>query len=115
MRNVVKTVSSLPERFSNRVIVDINDQDIDIVARNAIFLLVFHTSPHDKHAVDCVLHLWYSALIPQDCNDRLAEPRHLIEEVCSKIQSKAADTILGKTWKFPGKKSSLRLVLKKQA
>lgn len=114
MRNVVKTVASLPQTFSSRVTVDINDRDVDIVARNAILLLLFHTSSDVEGAASSALHLWYSALIPQDCIDRLAEPRRLIEEVCIKIQNKAADAILGKTWRFPDKKSSLRLVLKKQ-
>lgn len=114
MRNIVKTVASLPETFHSQIIVDINDRHVDTVARNAILLLLIHTSLDVESAAHCVLHLWYSTLITQDCHDRLAGPRRLIEEVCSKNQDEPADTFLEKTWEFPDKKSTLTFVFQKK-
>lgn len=61
---MVKTIASLPEGFSSGLRVDINDQDMDIVARNIIYLLLFYTIDDAEEAADCVLHLWYSTLVP---------------------------------------------------
>lgn len=110
---MIKTVADLPTCYSGRLNIDINDQDMDIVARNIIFLLLSYTSTddNDSDTVECVLHLWYSALLPQSCLDKLASIRRLIEEVCSRIKDKPAAAVLGKTWTFPTRKGSIRVVL----
>ncbi|ROW09323.1 hypothetical protein VPNG_05867 [Cytospora leucostoma] len=78
LRNVVKTIASLPEGFSSGLKVDINDLDMDIVARNIIFLLLFYTLEDGEEAAECVLHLWYSTLIPPWCLLKLDSLKDLI-------------------------------------
>lgn len=113
LRNIVKTVASVPESSANKFSVDVNDRDFDIVSRNAILLLVAFVAENDVQAVDCMIHVWYSAMISRDHMELLCGPvRKLVEDVCSKITSKAPGTVLGKTWRF--KSSSLRLVLTKE-
>ncbi|RMZ42089.1 hypothetical protein AFCA_006832 [Aspergillus flavus] len=64
LRNLVKTIASLPERYCGRIHVDINDRDETVVARNLIFLLVaFHLPP--DIASEAIIHLWYSAFLPE--------------------------------------------------
>lgn len=111
---MVKTVASLPERFSSGLSVDINDRDMDIVARNIIFLLLFYTVEDGVEAAECVLHLWYSALIPQTCLPKLEALKSLIEDVCSVSRHRSAHTILAKTWTFAQGRGSLRIVLTKE-
>ncbi|BAE60335.1 unnamed protein product [Aspergillus oryzae RIB40] len=64
LRNLVKTIASLPEWYCGRIHVDINDRDETVVARNLIFLLVaFHLPP--DIASEAIIHLWYSAFLPE--------------------------------------------------
>lgn len=113
LRNVVKTITSLPKGFSKGLSVDINDRDMDIVARNIIFLLLFYTIEDGEEAAECVLHLWYSALIPQACLQKLGKLGDLIGDVCSKIKNKPAHTLLGKIWTFAQGKGFFRVLLAK--
>lgn len=115
LRNVLKTVSALPEKFTGLVTVDINDIDIDIVIRNAIFLLVLNTVPDATKAAECVIHLWYSALVTPECITHLKEAQRLVQEVCTELTTQGPETSLAKTWTFPLTKSSLQLTLKKKA
>ncbi|KUI70772.1 Histone-lysine N-methyltransferase SMYD3 [Cytospora mali] len=114
LRNVVKTITSLPEGFSSGLNIDINDRDMDIVARNIIFLLLCYTIDDGEEAAECVLHLWYSTLIPEKCLQKLDILENLIGDVCSKIKTKPAHTILGRTWTFAQGKGSVRVVLIKE-
>jgi hypothetical protein len=113
LRNVVRTITSLPKGFSGGLSVHINDRDMDIVARNIIFLLLFYTIEDAEEAAECVLHLWYSALIPQTCLQTLSKLGDLIGDVCSKIKNKPDHSMLGKTWTFAQGKGSLRVLLNK--
>jgi hypothetical protein len=91
-----------------------NDRDLDIVARNAIMLLIALVVDNIDEAVDCMIHVWYSALIRKsDLNILQQRIRPLIESVCDKIKSKAPGSRLGKTWTFGQR--SLRLVLEKSS
>ena len=63
LRNVVKTVASLPNDYSKTVSLVINDRDFDIVARNVIMLLIVLVVSDPIQAVDCLLHIWYSTLV----------------------------------------------------
>lgn len=113
LRNVFTSVASIPERYSNPLHIHINDRDFDIVARNAIILLISLTVPKTSEAVECMIHIWYSAQIRQSNLDIVrGSVRPLIEDVCKKIASKPAARVLGKTWTFQS--SSLRLVLTKE-
>ncbi|ROW01851.1 hypothetical protein VMCG_05583 [Cytospora schulzeri] len=113
LRNVLRTITSLPEGFSSGLTIDINDRDMDIVARNIIFLLMLCTIDDGEEAAACVLHLWYSTLIPPFCLERLGRLEDLIGDVCSKIKNKPAHALLGKTWTFAQARGSLRVLLSK--
>lgn len=107
----MKTVAELPDSFEGKCEVIVNDHDFDIVARNAIFLLTALQLGSEK-AVPMILHLWYSALIPDAIFRSFQEyivP--IIQDVCAKIHNKPLESLQAKTWKFGTR--SLRLVLKK--
>lgn len=110
-RNVVKTVASLSANHKGKCQITMNDKDFDIVARNAIMLLVaLHYEP--EVAVPMIIHIWYSALLPSQMVQSLqANILPLIEDVCGKIANKAHDSLQAKTFVMHGR--TLRLVLKK--
>ncbi|KNG89153.1 hypothetical protein ANOM_002986 [Aspergillus nomiae NRRL 13137] len=64
LRNLVKTIVSLPGSYRGRIHIDINDRDETVVARNLVFLLVAFHLPPDVASV-AILHLWYSAFLPE--------------------------------------------------
>lgn len=112
LRNVVKTMAQLPASCDQPIKITMNDRDLDIVARNAIMLLVAFTADSQNEAIDCMIHIWYSAFIRKYDLDILQQRiRPLIEKVCDKIKDKPANSALGKTWTFGQR--SLRLVLEK--
>lgn len=114
LRNVVKAIAQLPSSYNQSVEITMNDRDLDIVARNAIMLLVALVVDNIDEAIDCIIHIWYSALIRKSDLDILQQQiRPLIESVCEKIKSKAPSSLLGKTWTFGER--SLRLVLEKSS
>jgi len=111
------------ETYRNTLHATANDQEFEVVARNVVILLYILTSLEDGEprdtdrntdTVESVIHLWYSAFLPEDLADgcrRLVKP--LFAEVCSDIRDKPASTMLGKTWEF-GSQNNLRLVLSKE-
>ncbi|KAK5133101.1 hypothetical protein LTR08_008211 [Meristemomyces frigidus] len=112
-RNVIQTIASVPQGYDQSLHAHINDKDFDIVARNAIMLLVLLTVPDTDKAAECVVHIWYSACIRQTDLDILRDQvRPLVEDICKKIVGKKVGTMLGKTWPFANR--ALRLVLKKE-
>ncbi len=106
------SLAGLPASYTGHCEVVVNDRDPDVVARNAILLLVaLHFSP--EVATSTMLHVWYSALISTDMLRSLQDSiLPLIQDVCIKIQAKPAQSLLSKTWTFGSR--SLRLVLTKQ-
>lgn len=103
----------IPTAYDQSLNVHINDRDFDVVARNAIMLLVLLTAEDTAAAVECTIHIWYSAQIRETDMDLLrSSVLPLITDVCSKISSKAPGAVLGKTWIFGDR--SLRLVLTKK-
>jgi hypothetical protein len=80
------------------------------VARNLILLLVALVVQNSDEAIDCIIHLWYSALVRESDIDILNNQiRPLIQDVYEKVKNKSPNTILGKTWTFGSR--SLRIVL----
>ena len=109
---MVKSLTGIPATYMGHCEVVVNDKDPDIVARNAILLLVaLRFSP--EVATPMMLHIWYSALVPAEM---LRSLQHsvlpLIQKVCKKIQAKPAQSLLSKVWNFGTR--SLRLVLTKE-
>ena len=110
LRNVVKTIAQLPASYKQPLDVTLNDRDFDIVARNAILLLIGLVVEDIDKAADCMLHIWYSALIRKaDLRILRKRIRPLIMGVCEQIVGKAQGSMLAKTWRFGQR--SLRLVL----
>ncbi|KAK3324964.1 hypothetical protein B0H66DRAFT_511247 [Apodospora peruviana] len=115
VRNIVKTIAQLPSSYVQRVDVTMNDRDIDIVARNVILLLVALVVDDVDAAINCIIHVWYSARICKSHLDVLQQRiRPLIQTVCDKIKSKPPESLQAKTWSF-GEQRSLRLVLTKSS
>ncbi|KAI4222628.1 MAG: hypothetical protein L6R40_008569 [Gallowayella cf. fulva] len=112
IRNVIKSLTKVPATYTGHCEVVINDKDPDIVARNAILLLVaIYFSP--EVATSIMLHIWYSALVSAEMLRSLQNSvLPLIQEVCKKIQAKSAQSLLSKVWTFGTR--SLRLVLTKE-
>ncbi|KAI6080278.1 hypothetical protein F4821DRAFT_273945 [Hypoxylon rubiginosum] len=110
IRNTILSIANLPPTYHGPLNVTINDREIDIVARNVIFLLAFFVEEDSITASEHVLHIWYSALLTEPCSSLLYRKlKPFIEDICIKIAKKPASTLLGKTWRFG--ESSLRLVL----
>ena len=91
-----------------------NDLDLDIVTRNTIMLILLLAVEDTEAAVDCVLHIWYSAQISEEHLALLSTTVHpLIRDICTKIALRPDGKLQGKTWSFSNRR--LRLVLTKQA
>jgi hypothetical protein len=104
-------LNGVPKSFTGCCRVVINDVDFDVVARNAIMLLVaFQFEP--KKAADIMLHVWYSALLPREMIGSLQSSiKPLVQDICNKIKNKPEASLQAKTWKKDTR--SLRLVLEK--
>ena len=77
-------------------------------------LLIALTVEQVNEAVDCIIHIWYSALVRGSDIDILqGRIRPLIEDVCEKIKDKTPGRLLAKTWTF--NQCSLRVVLEKSS
>lgn len=76
-----------------------------------ILLVSLHYEPAE--ATPILIHIWYSALIPEQILRSLCDNiLPLIEDVCAKVESLEDNTRIGRTWKFGSK--SLHLVLTKE-
>lgn len=104
------SVANLPPSYRGPLNIVINDMEIDVVARNLIFLLIFFVEDNPIAAAEYVLHVWYSALLTTPCSYMLVNKlKPMIEDVCKKTTRKIGSVLLAKTWKFG--ESSLRLAL----
>ncbi|KAI1305140.1 hypothetical protein F5Y03DRAFT_406688 [Xylaria venustula] len=102
------------ESYRSPLHIVINDHDIDVVARNLIFLLIMFVEEDPNTAADAMLHVWYSALVTESCYSLLQKKlKPIVEEVCSKIAGKDGRIFIGKTWVFGS--NSLRLILTQES
>jgi len=86
------------------------DFGLDIVARNTIMLLIALVVDNMDEAVDCMIHIWYSALIRKSDLDLLQRwIRPLVTEVCEKIKDKGPTALLTETWQFGQRSPTLVL------
>jgi hypothetical protein len=114
LRNVIKTIAQLPEGHDKSVSITINDHDFDIVARNVIMLLIALTAEDQDEAIDCIIHIWYSAFIRKSDLDIIQQRvRPLIANTCEEQKEKSADHSIVTTWEFG--RWSLKLDLQKSA
>lgn len=78
-----------------------------------MLLIAFVVKEVDK-AAECIIHIWYSALIRQSDFDILQQQiRPMIENVCQKTEGMPGSSLFSKTWAFGDR--SLKLVLQKPA
>jgi len=63
IRNVIKTIACLPTSSTQSTELYINDIDLDVVARNLILLLIGLVVEDDIEAIECMIHVWYSAFL----------------------------------------------------
>lgn len=99
LRNVVKTLVSMPSDCKSKVEMVINDREFDIAARNIILMLVALVVEEDQAAIECMIHLWYSPLIrPSDHSLLTTKIRPLINDIVRKVAHKPESQWLGKTW-----------------
>ena len=110
-RNIVKTLARLPQPYTGTCEVVVNDKEFDIVARNAIMLLIRISCP-PHIASEAILHIWYSAFITQDIFELLQEHvKPLIGDICEKIRTKSETTLQSKFWNVGN--GTVQLILKK--
>jgi hypothetical protein len=111
LRNVVKTIVGLPENYAGNCKVVINDRNTTIVARNALLLLVaLYLEP--EVATPIMLHLWYSAMLPE-AMVRVLQRYILpyVQGVCDEIRTKPDYWMQAEN--FVHGKGSVRLILRK--
>jgi Domain of unknown function (DUF4470) len=89
-RNLFQSVLGLPPAYEGKLEMTVNDQEIGIVTRNAIFqLTAIRFEPEDAAVI--ILHLWYSALIPAEILGQLRESiPPLTQDMCEKIQGRSS-------------------------
>lgn len=107
------SISQLPGEYKHAVTAVLNDKAPDVVARNAIFLLIFATVEDKDVAAECVLHIFYSAFVTKSHMEILTNKvQPLVREVCDKTSGKNPDTRLAKTWTFGAQGTTkIRLVI----
>ncbi|KAJ2915807.1 hypothetical protein MD484_g4592, partial [Candolleomyces efflorescens] len=64
LRHVMKTINSLPDNYSGKLNIMINDGNPFVFCRNIVLLLILGCVPDEKVAADIALHFWYSVFIP---------------------------------------------------
>lgn len=109
LSNMIKTIASLPSRVSDhgKVNIVVNDKDSDVVCRNAAMLLLAFSSASEDEAIDCLLHLWYSAFLKREHIDVLKQ--HVFPKVDLVCREKVNTGFYEEKWSFDGNECSLCL------
>lgn len=111
MRNLAQTVALLPSEHNKALNVTLNDKDLNVTARNIIILFIALAVNDVEKAVDCMLHVWYSAQLKKshlELLDSIVRP--LIQDMCSKINEKSESALLAKTWQFGNRTFRVTLI-----
>lgn len=64
LRHVIKTVNSLPERYTGELTILLNDLEPSVSSRNLILLMLLGNIQDEAVAADMALHFWYSVFVP---------------------------------------------------
>ncbi|RXW23557.1 hypothetical protein EST38_g2280 [Candolleomyces aberdarensis] len=91
LRNVVKTINSLPSEFSGRLTILLNDAP-PIASQNLLLLTTLATVPDEVLAADIALHYWYSAFLLPEYE---AQVQLAADIVLNKIQDEQGNVPLG--------------------
>lgn len=110
LRNIVKTIAGLPEGYAGKCFVVVNDLNTAITARNTMLLLTtLRFEP--EVAAPIMLHLWYSAILPQNVLEVLQIGiLPYVKDVCRKVRSRPETSMQAKTFQVGS--NTLRLILK---
>lgn len=109
LRNLIKTIRSLPDSFSPQMDVTVNDWEFDVVARNAVILLLIFASLNDKTSsqpsfdstAEALIHVWYSAFIPKSLATSLkSEIGKLLGDSRTHTTEAVHQGMVRKTWTF---------------
>ncbi|KAM6516354.1 hypothetical protein FALCPG4_014539 [Fusarium falciforme] len=115
LRNVIKTVTSLPWTFRNDLRITINDNDLEVVARNIILLLTALFSAEPEDAATRMIHIWYSAFVRRsDLEFLRGVVRPKIERVCSNLEGEDPERLHSETFSC-GPYSRVIVVLPKKS
>lgn len=87
LRHVVNTVNNLPDNYTGKMSVILNDMTPLVVARNAVLLILLGKISDEATATDAALHFWYSAFIP-------SQYQLLISSTIASLLKEAKDGIL---------------------
>ncbi|KJX98201.1 hypothetical protein TI39_contig428g00014 [Zymoseptoria brevis] len=114
LRNVTTSVNSLPIGYTRTTNVVVNDLLPNVVVRNIILTLIALAAPNDARAIDCMLHVWYSAFITSQDEELLHEK--VLPLIWGFLQDpvhkhKPSSALLAHTWHFSS--SSCRVELEK--
>ncbi|KDQ54026.1 hypothetical protein JAAARDRAFT_408569 [Jaapia argillacea MUCL 33604] len=66
LKNVVRTINSLPPNYSGQLTILLNDREPYVVIRNLVLLLLLGTVVDHTVAAEVALHFWYSAFVPSE-------------------------------------------------
>ncbi|ESK89124.1 hypothetical protein Moror_5297 [Moniliophthora roreri MCA 2997] len=64
LRNMIKTVNSLPDEYNGNLTIVLNDRNPLVVARNVLILSALGLMEDMDQAIDFALHFWYSVFLP---------------------------------------------------
>ncbi|XP_070538547.1 uncharacterized protein [Ptychodera flava] len=88
LRNVIKTVASLPKEFKGQVEFTLNDSEVHILAKNVLFLYMMFTADDVNYTSDTLVQLWYSLCITEEHNQSLADALKELMKIDGKILAK---------------------------
>lgn len=109
LRNVVKTLRAVPDSFDQQVNVTVNDWEFDVVARNAVMILLILASLEDTSSgqasydsvAEALIQVWYSAFLPSSLVTSLKDQvGNLLRDSCTHTTEVAHDGMIRKTWTF---------------
>ncbi|KAK4449871.1 hypothetical protein QBC34DRAFT_404108 [Podospora aff. communis PSN243] len=123
-RSAIRTLAMLPPDYRGAVTVVMNDDKTpNVSARNVILLLmalIVEWAPESAdEIVDCMIHVWYSALIRQKDLQVLQYVRASIEYVWNGVEEEAPDESLdefpSRQWHWRTGSKQLQVTLRKSA
>ncbi|EAU89177.2 hypothetical protein CC1G_08584 [Coprinopsis cinerea okayama7 len=72
LRHVVKTINSLPDDYTGKLDVYLNDGCVPVVARNLVLLLLLGTITDPVLAANVAIHFWYSICMPVEYKQKIS-------------------------------------------
>ncbi|KAG2008144.1 hypothetical protein CC2G_013606 [Coprinopsis cinerea AmutBmut pab1-1] len=72
LRHVIKTINSLPDDYTGKLDVYLNDGCVPVVARNLVLLLLLGTITDPVLAANVAIHFWYSICMPVEYKQKIS-------------------------------------------